>query len=324
MSSLCRDLCHAVHELAVQKQSRHTIHEILYALKRSLQAASAVLVVKDPDTDYLVVCHSYNVSKEFVTAFRREIGTGVIGRVYYQDPFVVVRRSDGAAFDECRLDRDYETAVVVRAAIEERTMGYLAVYFSEPREFDDDAIEYMKSLAEICAMSLARERLGELARQLQPNDPETGLLSYHAFYEKLREELARCHRYKQPLSLAILDIDNYKHNINLYGNETAHDLCREVATELRSTLRQVDILAKYGRDEYIVALPHTDGGAAATTFRRFLEKIRQKKFTAKRIETSLSCGLTAMAASDTVEEILQRAQTALHDARVTGEGFSRL
>src|SRR2546430_138886 len=80
-------------------------------------------------------------------------------------------------------------------------------------------------------------------------DPLTGLANHRAFHERLLAEVKRAHRYRRPLSLAVIDIDNFKRVNDVTGHETGDRVLADIAAELRSIARSEDVLARIGGDE---------------------------------------------------------------------------
>ena len=94
--------------------------------------------------------------------------------------------------------------------------------------------------------------------QLATTDPLTGLFNARAFHERLRQELGRAVRYREPLSLLIVDLDGLKRVNDQYGHEAGDAALRSVATAIRSGLREIDLGARLGGDEFGVLAPRTN------------------------------------------------------------------
>jgi diguanylate cyclase (GGDEF)-like protein len=104
------------------------------------------------------------------------------------------------------------------------------------------------------ALGLYADRLARLAT----TDPLTGLFNARAFHERLRQELGRAVRYREPLSLLIVDLDGLKGVNDQYGHEAGDAALRLVAAAIRSGLREIDLGARLGGDEFAVLAPRTN------------------------------------------------------------------
>jgi diguanylate cyclase (GGDEF)-like protein len=312
------DLLGAVsRNLIGQRYSNHTVHEMLYGLREAIGAKAAVILRQDPVTEYLRICSHFHVSSHAVRVFERGLGRGIFARVFLKDPLVVIApESDADAHAELLLDDEFHTAVVARLAAHERAFGCLVVYFDHDVRGDHDVVSFVSTCAHLAALAIEKEELLGSLRELRQNDAETGHLTYAYFYRRLGEELARCERTNHPLSIMLLDIDNFKAVISEHGLETARRLCREVGRSLKELVREVDVIARYGIDEFVIYAPETGMDEAQIMCDRFLEKVKSGSFTEQRIRTTLSVGIATYRHGDTLHELLWRAQKALHAARV--------
>jgi len=123
--------------------------------------------------------------------------------------------------------------------------------------------------------TFVEDHTGQL-RHLSRTDSLTGLFNHRTFYERLSEELKRARRYQSPLSIVLIDLDNFKFVNDTYGHQFGDYLLVKCAEWLHGELRETDIICRYGGDEFGVILPETTGEEArmmmarvAAAFRRF-------------------------------------------------------
>ena len=165
--------------------------------------------------------------------------------------------------------------LVLPLATKAAVQGWMDISSPDDRAFDSDEVELVQILANQAAAALDNTRLyAELARQAI-TDGLTGLYNHRFFYERLRDEVVRARRYGLPLSLLMLDLDDFKHYNDTYGHPAGDGVLRRVAQIMRTQLRGgVDIAARYGGEEFAVILPHTDPGGAESVGRRLTEQMR--------------------------------------------------
>ena len=105
-------------------------------------------------------------------------------------------------------------------------------------------------------------------RHLSRTDGLTGLLNHRTFYERLDEELRRAQRYESPLSVALIDLDDFKAVNDTRGHQFGDLLLVRCAELMRRELRRTDIICRYGGDEFGVIMPETTGEAALSLMGR--------------------------------------------------------
>jgi len=93
-------------------------------------------------------------------------------------------------------------------------------------------------------------------------DGLTGIYNHRYFQERLAEEMERARRYGRPLSLAMLDLDDFKKYNDIYGHQEGDALLREFTGVCLRSIRQMDILARYGGEEFVLIMPETDADSA--------------------------------------------------------------
>lgn len=119
------------------------------------------------------------------------------------------------------------------------------------------------------AMRRVAGRLAETL-ELATIDPLTGILNRQTLLTRLDEELARAMRYRRPLSVILVDIDHFKRLNDTHGHDAGDRVLRDLAQQLSTGVRAVDIVGRYGGEEFLLILPETDADAAAA----IAEKLR--------------------------------------------------
>jgi two-component system cell cycle response regulator len=203
---------------------------------------------------------------------------------------------------------------------EGRTFGFLACYFDKEIEIDVATRNFFMSIAGACSAALEKEELLRIISELRQFDLETGIYTHQYFIARLEKEIQQSQINSTPLSLVIMDMDNYKATINLYGNEAAQEVLKSAAEELKTRIRGCDVLGSLGIDEFVLLMPDADHKYAEQIINSFNERLKSKTFTNRNIKTSFSCGITQLHHADDLDGLMHRAQLALYNARKTGEG----
>lgn len=190
----------------------------------------------------------------------------------------------------------------------------------------DDYITKPFSFSEL----LARIRVGSRVVQYQQHleyqtqvDSLTGLFNRRAFEKKINEEYERSKRYLNPLSVLILDIDNFKTINDTYGHHGGDAALVKISETLREKTRQSDFPSRYGGEEFVLILPETDQDSALLVAGKIHESIRTCSFgtTARPFELTVSIGVSSTSArfySDW-RELINDADRALYLAKNSGK-----
>ncbi len=169
---------------------------------------------------------------------------------------------------------------------------------------------------DITARKQAEERLTRLAL----HDSLTGLPNRPYFEERFAEIVARCRRNGEPLALMILDLDNFKPVNDTLGHDVGDQLLVAFGRRLKSALRESDLLARFGGDEFTLVVEGVKGTEdAAAIVEKLFAKLRDPlDATGHPIVVSASIGVALCRASDDPQAIMKRADQALYEAKRAG------
>jgi len=152
----------------------------------------------------------------------------------------------------------------------ERAIGVLALGSCQTGAFDDHTLARLQPLADAVALAFENVRLFQKTRELSITDEVTPLHNFRYFHQALERELKLVNRYGSTLSLLFIDLDRFKPINDQYGHLRGSRTLREVGFLIRAAVRETDIPARYGGDEFVVILPQTEGASA----RVLAEKLR--------------------------------------------------
>lgn len=153
---------------------------------------------------------------------------------------------------------------------------------------------------------------------LSNTDTLTRLPNRNRFIQSGKIEMERARRYRSPLSLLIVDIDNFKSINDTFGHNEGDTVLRNTASVLRSTMRSMDMAARWGGEEFIILLPQTDLDGAVAVGARFCSVMATSLITPHRTVT-VSIGATEYVPGESLEDFIGRADTALYRAKHSGK-----
>jgi diguanylate cyclase len=166
-------------------------------------------------------------------------------------------------------------------------------------------------------------RMGERQRRLSRRESLTGCFNRRAFYELFPREVERARRLGHGVSLVFLDIDHFKRINDRFGHETGDRVLQQLAARLRGTIRETDLLFRWGGEEFVILLSHTGAGEAIWLAERIRTSVAERPFAGadarKMIPVTVSVG-TAGTADYPVDpdSLLARADSACYRAKERG------
>ncbi|UCF31310.1 MAG: diguanylate cyclase [bacterium] len=182
-------------------------------------------------------------------------------------------------------------------------------------------------LAKIKAMLRIKhlqDELREKNRQLEEmavTDGLTGIPNYRHLIDKLDEEIKRSKRYQTPITMILIDLDNFKEVNDTYGHRHGDFVLKKVAKTLVDGLRETDIMARYGGDEFALLLPQTDSIGGERVAQQVMERLSRPFVTNdKEHRVKASIGLVSFAAgtAENYDQVIVAADTALYKAKELG------
>jgi diguanylate cyclase (GGDEF)-like protein len=187
--------------------------------------------------------------------------------------------------------------------------------FSEA--FNSMVVALGEARAELAQTNRELQELNERLEEMATTDALTGASNRREFNGLVHTEVTRAHRYDQPLSLFILDIDHFKRVNDTFGHEIGDVVLVELADLLRAAMRGGDSLARWGGEEFVVLTPGVDGCGSLELAERMRAGVAAHVFpVAGRVTVSI--GVAKYVAGDTANKLFSRADSALYAAKQGG------
>ncbi len=196
--------------------------------------------------------------------------------------------------------------------------------FRRNKRFNVQEQSNLESLLSALLYPMRNTLLYRAATQSALRDPLTDTGNRIAMDQTLQREIEMSRRHLQPLSLLMLDIDHFKHINDTHGHSAGDDVLRAVAASIKSQLRNVDMVFRFGGEEFLILLSNTGRDAAAMVGERLRFAAQARKYSAdgNTIELTVSLGCSTLLPGESSESLLRRADSALYVAK--REGRNRL
>jgi diguanylate cyclase (GGDEF)-like protein len=220
------------------------------------------------------------------------------------------------------LDEGLRSYALFPLSSRERAIGVLALGSCRGGAFDEHTLARLQPLADAVALAFENVRLFQKTRELSITDEVTPLYNFRYFHQALERELKLVNRYGSALSLIFVDLDHFKPINDQYGHLRGSRTLREVGFLIRAAVRETDVPARYGGDEFVVILPQTEGAPArvlAEKLRRLVEGHTFLQEEGINARLGVSLGVATYPAEATTKEALIR----LADKRMYEDKESR-
>jgi diguanylate cyclase (GGDEF)-like protein len=191
----------------------------------------------------------------------------------------------------------------------------------------EELVVRLKRVLRERALIAQRRQMEERLRELTITDSLTGLYNMRHFYAQLQQEIDRALRYKNPLSLLLLDVDRFKQYNDTFGHLGGDQILIKLGDVIRECLRKSDTAYRYGGDEFIVVLPQTQGDEAwnvAERIRSSFPAVHEDLVPDEGVGTTLSIGVVEYRLGEDLSKFVKRADQAMYKAKNQGGNQSLL
>jgi diguanylate cyclase (GGDEF)-like protein len=198
-------------------------------------------------------------------------------------------------------------------------LGVLALDRASDNAFDQDEIQPLESVADICAAAIQNANNFERMKQLAYVDGLTGIFNRRYFEMRIAEELERAVRFLARMSVIMVDIDHFKRLNDEFGHLLGDEVLRVVSNLLKQQLRKVDMVCRYGGEEFAIIIPETTGGNALVVAEKLRRHIESYPFPGVPRSVTISCGVADYPShGSTRDELVAAADGALYQAKQAG------
>ena len=239
------------------------------------------------------------------------------------------------ACNDCKNSNDQTFRLIIPLSIQEQTddrddaltirYGFLCMCRLNPSSVGSEELRLYKAslLQEVLNANLTNAKLYQNyqeARRDSEIDPLTGVGTRRVLDQVLKVEYSRALRYEHSFSIAIVDVDNFKEINDTAGHAAGDRMLQKLAKIMRNNVRMTDIIiARYGGDEFVLLMPETKMNEAIVLLERLRRQVKTISI-AGASSVTISCGVAEWSGSpeESGENILQRADTALYEAKRAG------
>jgi len=290
-------------------------------------AEAATIRIFDMDSGNIEIVKGFGVTEGFLSQPPIRIGEGITGRVVQTGkPFYSPEISIEPACKNAELAQleGIRSIICVPMKTRESAIGSISVYRKTNEPFEQHEMLILSIFAAEAVQAVEKARLLQELHKQATYDPLTGLYNKRAFMQKLTAEMDRSIRNNQPLSLLFLDLDHFKKFNDQHGHLMGDKMIHDFTSILKQHCRKIDIVGRFGGDEFVICAPQTDYEGAKTLANKLLETVRGQRFLSSKLDqyfqTTSSIGVAVSYPNEpmVIEELLERADKALYESKHKG------
>jgi diguanylate cyclase (GGDEF)-like protein len=199
------------------------------------------------------------------------------------------------------------------------TLGILALDSALPDAFRDGDLQSLESVADICATAIQNAHYVERVKQLAYLDGLTGIFNRRFFELRFMEEIERARRYGTGMAVIMADIDQFKRLNDEFGHVLGDEVLRQVSSLFHQQLRKIDVVCRYGGEEFGILLTQTDAQQALSVADKLRKMVAGWQFPGVPRTVSISAGTAAFPDHGTTrDDLVRAADSALYAAKQAG------
>jgi diguanylate cyclase (GGDEF)-like protein/putative nucleotidyltransferase with HDIG domain len=315
----------ALENIAGAHREEQTLYEIAQALGSSLSVRDAMALIDEKVNRLVpfVTCALFlgDDAEGYVCRYGHGPGTEALLKWEPRSWSEIALRLPSCADGRGAHGNELQTVLACPLDHEGRSIGALVIYHTSPASFTDEHRRVLERVSEQAAAVIFNATRFEQTQQESETDPLTGLPNRRSLDREFEIGLARAMRSGNPSSLVVLDLDRLKEINDTYGHEAGDGAIRGVASVLRATVRQDDLCARFGGDEFIVVLWGCDREREARRVRDLQTAVAAFPFE-PRPGVTMSLSISAGAArcpedGETFDELLSAADERMYRDKAT-------
>jgi len=299
-------------------------------LKKSMEVTrtkAGSVALYDAQTNSLRIHAHRGFSRNFIVNREWKVRRGGLSdRILRAKGVTVISDTTNKTFfsNPVAVKEGIKSLVCVPLVHGKRTVGVLYVDDFTPRKFPKADLQELEILASFAAIAIQHAKAHTVVKHQANTDSLTGLFNRRCFENIMARELQRATRHRRELSLALVDVDDFKKFNDRYGHQAGDEALTILGEAIRKSIRITDVASRYGGDEIVIILPETRLEKAYSLFSRRIKREIESRFSrisGGRFTLTVTIGIASCPQDGTTErDLVLAADRALLDAKKNKPG----
>ncbi len=304
-----------------------TLFERMFQVLRELTHCSRiVLLLYNPGSEELEVRKAYGIPTEALDGLGFRLDEGITGVAARSQELVYVSdiSQDLRSLNYKGRTSSQGSLACLPLVIKQRLVGTLNLHKDDLDAFSEQDLKLIQAIGNQAAIAIENAQLYEKTRVLSNTDELTALANRRHFQGVLKREVDQAKRYNTTFSLIMLDVDHFKQYNDTHGHLAGDLVLKQVATILLQNTRGIDLVARFGGEEFVVLLPRTDEKGALATGEKLRQCVHDEAIAGMessqplgRLTLSLGIAIYPQHSKD-IFDLLNMADQALYQAKSSG------
>jgi len=235
------------------------LHVIMESMKVYFPCQSVAVILIDEDTKELRIKISRNISYSFVKKYHQAGPSPTAEKVVLEQQPMLLNDLDPESeiYKQLKLEHDFTSVVIAPIIRNQRGVGYIFCDRANHERFNESDLLHLQVIGYLIGNLMEKFDLLKLTKQLSPIDDASKALQYKAFVPAVGREIQHARTHGYPLAMALIAIDAFRRYVETFGIDAAHALLADVVQIIQKRISDMDILARFGADEFVLCLSGT-------------------------------------------------------------------
>ena len=295
---------------------KELLSKVCLLVQHAFQVCHVSVLLKDEEDLVLRASHG-KLTGRTAEGGRLPEGTGLWQRALAEGKTLI--ENDVKPVSEDSLYVETGSSMCIPLVSFGQTLGVLVLDTTRPGAFNANDTQPLESVADICATAIQNAYYVERVKQLAYLDGLTGIFNRRFFELRIAEEIERAQRFGTGMAVVMVDIDQFKRLNDEFGHLLGDEVLRQVSSIFHQQLRKIDVLCRYGGEEFAILLSQTNAVHALGVAEKLRKTVEAWQFPGVPRSVTISAGTANYAEhGSTRDELVKAADAGLYAAKQAG------